>query len=189
MKQCSIWITVSVLLLASLSALAQSPSPRLIDVHVHYNGEPDILEKLLIRLDAEDGLAILLTTPKGLPQASKFIQEHPNRFVGFGDVKLDDPDVLNEIDRFHKAGFRGIGEITSTLKNYDDRAYWPIYERAEKYHMILLFHTGIVNRMNPPKPADISLDRSRLTRPTRIAHLCPKLITIGAHPSTACYSQ
>ena len=189
MKQPSIWITVSLLLLASISAFSQSPSPKLIDVHVHYNGEPDILEKLLSRLDAADGLAFLLTTPRGFSQASKFVQEHPNRFVGFGDVKLDDPDVLNEIDRFHKAGFRGLGEITSTLKDYDDPAYWPIYERAEKYHMILLFHTGIVNRLKPEQPANISFDRSRATRLDLIARRWPKTIIIGAHLGNPDYAE
>jgi len=31
--------------------------------------------------------------------------------IGFGDIKLDDPNVLPEIDRFHAAGFRALGEI------------------------------------------------------------------------------
>ena len=57
--------------------------------------------------------------------------------------------MLEEIDRYHAAGYRGIGEITSTEKNYDDPSYWTIYDRAAKYHMILLFHTGAVNRQEP----------------------------------------
>jgi hypothetical protein len=72
-----------------ISALAQAGTPRLIDVHMHYNGEPGVLEKLLVKLNAVDGMAILLTTPQGLPEATRFIREHPDRFVGFGDVKLD----------------------------------------------------------------------------------------------------
>ena len=150
------WTTKLVLFSASITALAQTVTPKLIDVHEHYDGESGMLKKLLVKLTAADGLGILLTTPKGFPQASKFIQEHPDRFIGFGDIKLDDPDVLNEIDRFHMAGFRGLGEITSSQKNYDDRTYWPIYDRAAKYHMILLFHTGIVARPNPEASADIT---------------------------------
>jgi hypothetical protein len=134
-------------------------------------------------------MAFLLTTPKGFPQASKFIKEHPDRLIGFGDIKLDDPDVLHQIDRFHAAGFRGLGEITSTLKNYDDRSYWPIYDRANKYHMILLFHTGIVNRLHPEEPADISFDRSRVTRLDLIARHWPKLILIGAHLGNPDYAE
>src|ERR1035438_2171836 len=163
------WATLLFLLSASLACLAQSVQPRLIDVHEHYDGEPGVLDQLLAKLNAADGIGILLTTPKGFPQASKFIQQHPDRFIGFGDIKLDDPDVLNEIDRFHQAGFRGLGEITSSRKNYDDRAYWPIYDRAAKYHMILLFHTGIVDRPKPEVPADISSDRMRATRLDLIA--------------------
>jgi hypothetical protein len=189
MRRCSSWIAVLGLLLMSSSVLAQSHAPKLIDVHVHYNGEPVVLEQLLDKLNATDGLAFLLTTPNGFPQASKFIQEHPDRLIGFGDIRLDDPNALSEIDRFHQAGFRGLGEITTTLKNYDDPAYWPLYDRADKYHMILLFHTGIVNRLHPEEPADISFDRSRVTRLDLIARHWPKLTIIGAHLGNPDYAE
>jgi hypothetical protein len=177
------------LLSATLSTLAQSHPPKLIDVHVHYNGESGFLDLLLQKLDAHDGMAFLLTTPKGFPSASKFIGEHPNRVVGFGDVQLDDPNVLSEIDRFHDVGFKGLGEITNTLKSYDDPAYWPIYDRADKYHMILLFHTGIVNRLHPGEPANISFDRSRVTRLDLIARHWPRLTIIGAHLGNPDYEE
>jgi hypothetical protein len=175
--------------LLSGSVGAQTHVPKLIDVHIHYWGEPGLLEKLLDKLTSADALAFLLTTPEALPRATQFVHEHPDRFIGFGDIKLDDPDVLEQIDRFHAAGFRGLGEITSTQKSYDDPAYWPIYDRAEKYHMILLFHTGIVNRMHPEQPANISFDRSRVTRLDLIARHWPKLIIIGAHLGNPDYAE
>jgi hypothetical protein len=183
------WIIVLALLSASVTVLAQQVPPKLIDVHEHYDGEPGVLETLLKKLDAADGLGFLLTTQKGFPEASKFIRQHPNRFIGFGDIKPDDPDVLNQIDRFHEAGFRGLGEITSTQKNYDDRTYWPIYERAAKYHMILLFHTGTVARLHPEQPADVSFDRMRVTRLDLIARHWPQLIIIGAHLGNPDYAE
>jgi uncharacterized protein len=189
MRQYSRGLCALVLLLAPLSVLAQTHVPKLIDVHVHYDGEPGVLERLLDKLNVADGLAFLLTTPNGFPHGTRFIHEHPGRFIGFGDIKLDDPKVLQEIDRFHAAGFRGLGEISSTLRAYDDRAYWPIYDRAEKYHMILLFHTGIVNRLHPEQPADISFDRSRVTRLDLIARHWPKLTIIGAHLGNPDYAE
>jgi hypothetical protein len=185
----SAWATILFLFSVSFACLAQAVQPKLIDVHEHYDGEPGFLDQLLARLNAANGMGILLTTPKGLPEASRFIQQHPDRFVGFGDIKLDDPDVLNQIDRFHRAGFRGLGEITSSLKNYDDPVYWPIYDRAAKYHMILLFHTGIVARPHPEEPADISFDRMRATRLDLIARHWPKTIIIGAHLGNPDYAE
>ena len=183
------WVTILLLLSASFSAFAQSTQPKLIDVHEHFNGEPGVLDQLLAKLNAADGIGILLVTPKGFPEAGKYIHEHPNRFIGFGDVKLDDPNVLSEIDRFHQAGFRGLGEITKPRKNYDDPDYWPIYDRATKYHMILLFHTGIVNRSSPEVPEDVSFDRMRATRLDLIARHWPKLIIIGAHLGNPDYAE
>src|SRR5271157_348457 len=169
-------------LLASLGTLAaQTAPPRLIDAHVHHNGDPAFLEKLVARLDSVDGLALLLTAPKDLDSVKTFIAKHPNRIMGMGDISLDDPRALELVDRFHAAGFRGLGELSGPLKNYDDRSYWPIYERAEKYGMIILFHTGIVNRTHPEIPSDISVDRMRPTTLDAVARRFPKLTLIGAH--------
>lgn len=178
-----------VFLALSLNLFSQSAMPKLIDVHEHFNGEPGVLDQLLSKLDAVDGMSILLVTPQALPVASEFIGKHRNRFVGFGDINLDAPDVLEQIDRFHQAGFRGLGEITSSQKSYDDRSYWPIYDRAAKYHMILLFHTGAVARNNPEQPADISFERMRATRLDLIARHWPKTIIIGAHLGNPDYAE
>jgi uncharacterized protein len=176
------YILVAALLLASTGTLpAQSFPPTIIDVHVHYNGDPAFLDKLVAKLDAVDGLALVITSPKDLESVKAFIAKHPNRLQGLGNISLDDPNVLDLVDRFHAAGFVGLGEILGPLKNYDDRSYWPIYERAEKYHMILLFHTGILMRATPDVPEDVSVDRMRPTTLDGVARRFPKLTIIGAH--------
>ncbi|MGO8789079.1 MAG: amidohydrolase family protein [Terriglobia bacterium] len=175
-------ILIASTLLAGLGTLmAQTSPPHLIDVHVHHNGDPAFLEKLVAKLDSVDGLALLLTFPKDLDSVKGFIAKHPNRVMGMGQIELDDPLALELVDRFHAAGFRGLGELSGPLKNYDDRSYWPIYERAEKYGMVILFHTGIVNRTQPDIPSDISVDRMRPTTLDGIARRFPKLTLIGAH--------
>jgi len=161
--------------------LAQPAAPRLVDAHLHHNGDPEFLKKLVTKLGPVDGLALLITAPKDLDQVIAFIKQHPKRLICLGELKLDDPGAVALVDRFHAAGCRGLGEITSPLYNYDDRRYWPIYERAEKHGMILLFHTGIVNRLNPDIPSDISVDRMRPTMLDGIARRFPKLTLIGAH--------
>jgi hypothetical protein len=110
-----------------------------------------------------------------------FIAKHPNRPLGLGELQLDDPQALELVDRCHAAGFRGLGEILGPLKNYDDRSYWPIYKRAEKYRMILLFHTGILMRATSEIPSDVSVGRMRPTTLDAIARRFPKLTVIGAH--------
>lgn len=167
----------------------QQKAPKVIDAHVHHNGDPAFLRKLVARLDAVDGMAFVLVTPKDLAGAKDYFASHPNRLVGFGQINLDDPEAAAQIDRFHAAGFRGIGELLRPLKNYDDRGYWPLYERAEKYRMIALFHTGIVSRRNPDIPEDVSVDRMRPLLLDAIARRFPKLTIIGAHLGNPEYEQ
>ena len=155
--------------------------PKLIDAHIHHNGDPAFLQKLTAKLDSVDGLALLITAPKDLKSVTAFIKEHPNRLICLGELQLDDPVAVSLVDRFHEAGCRGLGELTSPLYNYDDRRYWPVYEHAEQYGMILLFHTGIVNRTTPDIPSDISVDRMRPSMLDTIARRFPKLTILGAH--------
>jgi len=107
-------------------------------------------------------------------------KQHPNRLIGFGEIQLDNPKVLEQIDQFHAAGFRGLGELSGPKKNYDDPAYSPIYARAEKYGMFILFHTGIVNRTEPDIPTDISVDLRRATTRDDSSRRCPKSTRLGS---------
>jgi predicted TIM-barrel fold metal-dependent hydrolase len=172
------------LLLLSLPlglALSQTSPPKLIDCHVHHDGTQDFLEKLVSKMETLQGMSMLITMPKDLDQVTAFMKSHPGRLVGLGQIELDAPDALQTVDRFHNAGFRGLGELTKPHYSYDDRRYWPIYERAEKYKMIILFHTGIVNRTHPEVPEDASSDRMRVSTLDLIARRFPQLTIIGAH--------
>jgi uncharacterized protein len=167
---------------------SQKSPPKLIDCHVHHNGSPEFLEKLLVKLDSLDGMAMLIVEPKDLGAAARFVKAHPGRLVGLGQIELDAPGALAEIDRFHLADFRGLGEITKPQYPYDDRRYWPLYERAEKYGMMILFHTGIVNRTDPAVPANVSSDRMRVSTLDLIARRFPKLVILGAHMGNPDYA-
>jgi predicted TIM-barrel fold metal-dependent hydrolase len=159
----------------------QAPLRGLVDGHVHYNGDQTFLEKMAARLDPFDGTAFILAQPNEIPDVLAAMKQHPKRFVGLGSIRLDDPQALSMVDKFHSAGFVGLGELTGPLKNYDDSSYMAIYERAEKYGMIVLFHTGIVMRSNPDTPADVSVDRMRVTLLDHIARRFPKLTIVAAH--------
>lgn len=189
MKKLSLLFLTVLCVVVCRPLLAQSAQPKIIDGHVHYNGDPAFLQKLLTKLMSIDGMAFLLVPPGDMKTAVPFIHAHSNRIIGFGSINLDAPDVLQQVDRFHAAGFRGLGEISSSKRNYDDRAYWPVYERAVKYHMILLFHTGVVARGNPSKPEDVSFDRMRATRLDLIARRFPTITLIGAHMGNPEYAE
>jgi uncharacterized protein len=163
-------------------ALWAQPALRgLVDSHVHYNGDKRFLDSMAARLDPFDGTAFILTQPKDIPDVLAAMKQHPKRFVGLGSLKLDDPQAVSLVDKFHDAGFRGLGELSGPLKSYDDKSYTPIYERAEKYGMIVLFHTGIVMRPDPDTPTDVSVDRMRVTTLDNIARRFPKLTILAAH--------
>jgi len=176
------WL-LGVLLLTGLSmpTSAQSGPPRIIDCHVHYNGDPEFVRKLVAKLDSVDGLAFLMVTPADLESAKPMIDHAPNRLVGLGRLDLDDPRAVERVDEFHAAGFRGLGELEFPLKNFYDPSYWPVYERAEKYGMIVVFHTGIVARGDPKLAVDVSVDRMRVTSLDGIARRFPGITIIGAH--------
>ena len=169
------------LLLALAVATTLAAQPKIIDAHVHHNGDPAFLEKLVRRLEAADAMAFLMTSPKDLESVKGFIARYPARLVGFGSIRLDDPGAVAEIDRFQAAGFRGLGELSGPLRPYDDKTYAPVFERAEKHRMIVLFHTGIVNRPSPGIPSDVSSDRMRVQTLDNLARRYPKMTLIGAH--------
>ncbi len=158
---------------SAILAWCQTAAPKIFDCHVHHNGSEEFLKRLINKLQTLEGMALLITAPKDLDQVKAFMNAHPGRLVGLGEIDLDSPDALGMVDRFHNAGFRGLGELTKPHYSYDDRRYWPIYHRAEQYRMVVLFHTGIVNRTNPDVALDSSSDRMRVSTLDLIAREFP----------------
>ncbi|HEX5412091.1 MAG TPA: amidohydrolase family protein [Terriglobia bacterium] len=188
MKKASLLFVTMTCIFICCPLWGQSAQPKIIDGHFHYNGDPAFLQKVLAKLESVDGMAFLLVPPTEMGTAVPFIHAHPDRFVGFAEIDLDSPHAVEDIDLAHEAGFRGIGELEYVKHNYDDPIYFPIYKRAEKYHMIALFHTGIVNREHPNVSMDVSIARMQVTRLDLIARMFPKLTVIAAHMGNPDYA-
>ena len=188
MKKYSLLFATLMCLFVCGPLLAQSAQPKIIDGHVHYNGDPAFLQKLLQKLDSVDGMAFVLVPPVEMGTAVPIIHAHPNRLVGFAEIDMDSAHAVEDIDIAHEAGFRGIGELEYVRHNYDDPIYFPIYKRAEKYHMIALFHTGIVNREHPNVSTNVSIARMQVTQLDLIARMFPKLTIVAAHMGNPDYS-
>ncbi len=181
-------MTRPTLFLLAFTLALSAQRPKLIDAHVHYNGDPAFLTQYTQKLKAAGGRALLIAESKHIPVVTEFMTKNPGLLYGLGQMSLDHPDALKLVDEFHNAGFRGLGELTGPEADYHDKRYWPIYERAEKYGMIILFHTGIVNRRNFAEPMNVSSDRMRITTLDLIARRFPKLTIIAAHMGNPDYA-
>lgn len=127
--------------------------PRIFDVHVHYPwrherarafspevqgeilaytcGRLNIRKVCLLGRRGEDNWATTLDTAERFPEL----------VVPLAQISLDDdgPETLSDLSG---RGFRGL-KITMPSRNYDDEAYYPIYDRAQELGLPILFHTGI----------------------------------------------
>lgn len=157
----------------------------IIDIHIHYCEEEGYLERLLKECDRVKIDKICLSTAgafyghvENLKIKDAF-KKYPDRVIGFGYVALgkDEPSM---VDRLQADGFRGL-KVINPSANYDDKKFYPIYFKAEKYNMPILFHTGVVARTENDHQANISSARMRPVYLDTIARAFPKLTLIGAH--------
>lgn len=156
-----------------------------IDVHVHYPIGGDPLKRLVEGCEKAEISMVWLQSLgrfRGVDEnrlIEEAFHEYPDLFKGFGFVHLgiDDPRVVDDL---YSRGFTGL-KIIKPLKPYDSDEFFPYYERAEKYRMPILFHTGIVARDPADREYRVSSDFMRPICLDRIARSFPNLIIIGAH--------
>ena len=160
-----------------------------IDAHYHYQNTPDFIPQTVKNCRDYNMMVCVLTPFDALDRMSEAVKQYPDVFIGFGSVSLDDPQALEKIDSFHRAGFKGIGELSGPHHNFDDQKYFPIYERIQLYGMVALFHTGIVARRNPEIPQYSSMARMRPAYLDAIARRFPKLTILGAHLGNPWYDE
>jgi len=159
-----------------------STNLRIVDIHIHFDEKnPDFIRDLVTLAERINLTACLLTPYAFRTQVADAAKQYPKQIVPFGFIELDAPDVLAQVRDFHTLGYRGLGELEFVKKPYTDSSYLPVYELANEYGWVVMFHTGIVLRRSVDQPENVASYRMRAFHLEEIARRFPKLTAIGAH--------
>lgn len=155
---------------------------RIVDIHCHFEAkDANFIDNFLKISDRLNLTACVLTPFEHRKVVADAAKKHPTQIIPFGFVDVDAPDVARQVEELHGMGYRGLGELENPKKNFSDHSYDPIYELANQYSWIVMFHTGIVMREEFKAPEDVSSSRMRPFHLEEIARRFPKLTVLGAH--------
>jgi len=155
---------------------------RIVDIHVHFDEKnPNFIRDLVALAGKINLTACLLTPYSHRMQVAQAAKQYPKQIIPFGFIDLDTSDVVAQVRDFHALGYRGLGELEFVKKPYIDESYFPVYELANEYGWIVMFHTGIVLRRSADQPENVASHRMRAFYLEEIARRFPKLTVIGAH--------
>lgn len=112
------------------------------------------------------------------------MRQYPDMIVPFAAVNLvaNQIDQPEAVDRFKEQGFIGL-KFEDNSYPYNHDIYWPLYDRAEKLKMPILFHTGWLSVITADSDGRDRIDSENM-RPyllDRVARAFPQLKMIGAH--------
>lgn len=157
-------------------------SDRIVDMHVHFQASnAEFMNDLLKLCDRLNFTAVLHTPFEHRKAVADAAKQHPTQIIPSGALELDDPKVVDKTKELHDLGYRGLGEISSMLKNCNDDSYFPVYDLANSYGWFLMFHTGIVMRESFDKPANVGSGRMHPMYLDNIGRRCPQVTVLGAH--------
>src|SRR6476661_2000942 len=161
---------------------SSSHADGIVDMEVHFDEEnPSFVSDLLKVCGSLNLTACVLTPFSSRKIVAEAAKQHPSQIAPFGYVDLDAPDVVQQVEEFHSLGYRGLGELEFVKKPFNDPSYFPVYELANRYAWIVLFHTGIVLRKKFSEPEDVASGRMRPVHLEEIARRFPKITVLGAH--------
>lgn len=173
---------------AQSAATPQNASPvsaggggRIVDIHLHYKKEPGFIDDFLRTTERLNVTACILTPFEDRKEVAEAAKKHPTRIIPMGSVLLDAPDVAQQIEELHDLGYRGLGELEFPKKTYVDPSYTKVYDLANRYKWVVLFHTGIVLRAKFTEPEDVASYRMSSQYIEEIARRFPQITVIGAH--------
>jgi uncharacterized protein len=173
---------------SGVTMLAEQQPPRrlVIDSHQHFDDRPDYVSKLVETYRARHAMACVLTPMAGFEVIRKAAADHPDVVIPYGQINVDAPEALAEIEKFAAAGFKGI-KMHSPRHNWDDPQYFPLYARIQDLQLLALFHTGIAFHVDTPQYT--SMARMRPEYLDTIARAFPNLYIQGAHLGNPWYEE
>ncbi len=164
-----------------------------IDFHAHYPRQQNFLPRLL-ELLPEAGIDRICLCSAGEmfghvtnAEVRQAFEAHPDRIIGlaFIDLGRDRPEV---VDEYAAQGFRGF-KFHNPAAPFDDKAFYPIYERVERTGLPALFHTGIVMCTAHDKERDVSSDKMRPVRLDAVARAFQGMNIVAAHLGVPWYEE
>jgi uncharacterized protein len=163
------------------SAASAAGGGRIVDIHLHYKRTPGFIDDFLRTTEHLNVTACMLTPFEDRKEVAEAAKKHPTRIIPMGSVLLDAPDVTQQIEELHDMGYRGLGELEFPQKTYVDASYMKVYELANRYKWVVLFHTGIVLRAKFTEPENVASYRMSSQFIEEIARRFPQITVIGAH--------
>jgi hypothetical protein len=180
-------LLVAGLALAAEPAPAAAPRRFVIDSHLHYRDAPDFFDTVVRTYRARNAMACVLTPYRHFEAVKKAAAAYPDVVIPYGDVSVDDREVLAHIDALAAGGARGV-KMHRPRRDWDDEGYFPIYRKLQENNLVALFHTGIVaGTSDEPEPS--SMARMRPSFLHTIARSFPRLRIQGAHLGNPWYEE
>lgn len=119
----------------------------IIDSHHHDQGGPDYVD-LLAEHYAMVGIdkvcLISQSGEEGLERMKGWMRKYPDLVLGLAQLDWEN-HTPDDIARFKDDGFAGVKFIRPPAC-YNDKRFWPIYEKCQEMGLPGLFHLGIVGR-------------------------------------------
>jgi uncharacterized protein len=162
-------------------ATPASSGSRIVDIHIHFQKKPGFIDDFLRSTEQLNVTGCILTPFEDRKEVADAAKKHPTRIIPMGSVLLDAPDATQQIEELHDLGYRGLGELEFPKKTYVDPSYTKVYELANRYKWVVLFHTGIVLRAKFTEPEDVASYRMSSQFIEEIARRFPQITVIGAH--------
>ncbi|MFQ6079508.1 MAG: amidohydrolase family protein [Thermodesulfobacteriota bacterium] len=165
----------------------------IIDGHHHLRKEENYLEKLVEECQRLGiSRVCLMALPDYYDRSTNnmilnALRKYPDLIVGFAHFELGKAEP-QKVDEYRSQGFVGL-KMINPPKNYDDKQFYPVYQRAEELGMPILFHLGIVARDDRFRDYDINCNRMRPIYLDTIARAFPNLQIIGAHLGNPWYEE
>jgi predicted TIM-barrel fold metal-dependent hydrolase len=168
---------------------AESTRPDFIlDSHIHCGGDQAWVDEMVTVYRRHNAMACVLTWIEDLELMVDAIRAHPDVFIGYGRVRLDDPAAVRQIEAFKKNGFVGM-KFHSPRESFDHPSYFQAYRLCEEYGLVMLFHTGISSRREFESPTWGSSARMRPIYLDTICRQFPRVVVQGAHLGNPWYEE
>lgn len=130
----------------------------IIDIHAHMGKPRDDMDKVVAGMQAIGIVKCVVFGGRrgGNLRTLEITRKYPDFFIPFAYVQLGE-DSAESVTPWFEQGFKGI-KFHHPKAPYNDRSYWPIYEKVNEQKGIALFHSANMSYTQALLLSDVAKD-------------------------------